>query len=115
MVEYSQGEIRQIARRFGTSPGVIQRMAEAEVLDKVQALNENGIPEGWITLAHAADLVGRSYRTLERWAKAGVISTQKRPGSGWGGQVFINQQELLEFAKEPLKTGPPRKLRQTTP
>jgi len=105
MVKYPQA-VLILARQYRVPARVIQDM----VMNQVLTLPETET-DGLITIAEAADLVGRSERTIKRWIEAGAITIPQRgSGPGPGGRVFLNRDEVLAFGMEPLKPGPPRKV-----
>ncbi len=61
-----------------------------------------------ITVAEAAALTGRSYRTVQRWVDAGRLAVigriTKTPGPG--GKILLDREEVEELAKDPPKHGP---------
>ena len=111
MVEYTHAEIRSIARRFGATHGVVQRMAEAQVLDKTQALNgHNPISEGLITIGDAARKYKIPWRTLQKRVQRGQLQMYgTRPGPG-GGHILVLEADIVAYITNPPKTGRPPKL-----
>ena len=111
MVECTQAELRSIARRFRTSSSVVQRMAQADVLDKDQALNGNdATPEGLITLGDAARKYNFSIRTLQGRVRRGRLAIRgTRPGPGHVHYLVSEADILASIANPPKPTGRPCK------
>ena len=85
-------------------------MVQAQVLDKDQALNGSGIPEGLITLGDASRKYSIPFHVLERRVQRGrLIPEGPRPGRG-GGRILVHEADIIAYIEHPPKTGRPPKL-----
>jgi len=83
MIEYSQAEIRTIARRFNTTEAVVVQMMTTEVLNKTKALDCPEIPEGGIRFKDACEKYELLHGTLGVWIARGHVRILARPSRKW--------------------------------
>lgn len=101
----------QAKERVVHSIRVGKALAEIERL-KTQAARLEAelttVSEDLVTLDEAAEIAGRSYRTIERWVAAEILpkAGRERFHARNGGRVLVERQKVEELRDNPPRPGP---------